>query len=760
MDTKTDKLIKCKVKLDKQLFPKDKMINNGEFGIIAMQVLDTLEGEPQINKWGNIIVKGNMIELKDDEVYTITAQEVNNDKFGLQYELIFMFIDIKLNTKKDQFKFLNKILTEKQCCNIFEKYDNPIEILQTHDIEKLCKIKGIGVSNATKIIDKYEQSKDYSAAYIELDNYGLTNKTIEKLSDQYNSPNVLVQKIKKNPYILIDEVDGIGWSKADEIALKNGMGEYSVARTQAYIKYFLQEEAEEGNTWSYMDDLLDSIDNVIGYELSQDTLIQSLKDLKEHKMIWTNKDQDIIALMKNYNLEQNIAYELKRLNEGNNNIYIKDWEEKIRDIEKQQGWEYTEEQKLGIQAMLEDQIILIIGGAGTGKSTIVKGFLDICEDNYSFAQTALSGRAACNLTEVTGQEGMTIHRLLGFNPENGFMYNKKNPLNLDNIIIDEMSMPGASIFYKLIQAIKTNSKLIMLGDTGQLETIGIGNLMYDMIASGYIKVVNLTKIHRQAQKSAIITESKKVRESKQIIDKNFIGQEIRGELQDLELDIYDNRQQTHKAIIKHFKSLLSKVENPFDIQVIVPTRQRGESCTYYLNNLLQEIVMNTNKQGLTIGDKNPYTLFVGDKIINNRNNYKTLNEFGLETPIFNGDLGVITDIDFNRQIITVDFNTKGKILIPKNHLLYINLGYAITTHKLQGSSSDYIICGLDYSHYTLLNKEMVYTMLTRAKKYCVLCAENKALSYAISRSGVKMKQTFLQHFLEQFNNINKEIIAS
>lgn len=757
-NNKIDIMIKCKVRLSKQIFPKDKIIGNGDFGIISFTVLQVLEGEPQINKWGAITITGNMSEINDDEIYIVIGKEVENEKFGVQYKLVFMCTDIKLDNKEDQFKFLEKILPEKQCLDIFKKFENPIEILENKDTKTLCTIKGIGVATALKIIDKYENNKDYSEAYVKLDKYGLSKNMIDKLVDYFGSPKVVVAKVDENPYLLIDEMDGIGWTKADEMALQSGLGEYSINRVKAYIKYYLYQEANEGNTWVDIDDLLDAIDGTIGCELPQDILSQSLTEMNKNDIIWTNEDRDKIALMKYYKLEENVSKELIRLNIAENNFNFDNWEEKIKDLEKRQDWNFTEEQLDGIKAILENQIVIIQGGAGTGKSSTVSGVLEVFKENYSFAQTALSGRASCNLSDITGVEGYTIHRLLGYNPEGGFMYNKNNPLNVDIIILDELSMVGADIFYKLIQAIKDGAKLVMLGDVGQLEAIGIGSIMMDMIESGYIKCVELTKIHRQAEKSAIITESMKIREQVQLVDKDFTGIEIRGELQDLELDIYDNKDVTSNRIIEHFKDLLTQVENSFDIQVIVPMKKRGKASAYYLNNKLQELVMDTSQKGMLVGEESKYsfTLYVGDKVINNKNNYQTLNEEGNITPIFNGDLGTVIDIDFYSQTLVVDFNNKGKIFIPKKHLTNISLGYSATTHRLQGSGMKYIICGLDYSHYKLLNKEMVYTMLTRAKKYCVLCAENKALRFATTQSGIKTKQTFLEYFL--LDAINKETI--
>ena len=749
-----DIIVKCKVRLARQIFPKDKIISNGDFGIISVMVLEVLEGEPQVNKWGTITITGTRWcnELNDDEIYTVIGKEVTHEKFGLQYELIFMCTDIKLDNKEDQYKFLEKILPEKQCIDIFKKFENPIEVLENKDVPSLCTIKGIGVQTALKIIDKYENNKDNSEAYVKLDKYGLTKNMIDKLVDFFGSPNVVVAKIEENPYLLIDEMDGIGWSKADEMALNNGLGEYSTNRVRAYIKYYLYEEANEGNTWVDIDDLLDAIDGTIGCELPQDTLSEVLTEMNENKIIWTNEEKDTIALMKYYKLEENVSKELKRLNTSENNFHFDNWKEKIKELEIRQDWDFTEEQKDGIQAILENQIVLVGGLAGTGKSSTVAGVLEVFKDDYSFAQTALSGRASCNLSEITGVEGYTIHRLLGYNPECGFIYNKGNPLPTDIIILDELSMVGADIFYKLIQAIQSGSKLIMLGDIGQLKSIGIGRIMLDVIESGYIKYIELTKIHRQASMSAIITDSIKIRNEEQIINKDFIGKEIRGELQDLELDIYTDKNETSDKIIEHFKNLLPQIENIFDIQVVVPMKKRGKASAYYLNNLLQEIIINTsNVKGLIIGENSqyPFTIYKGDKILNTKNDYKTINENGDITPIFNGDLGIVKDIDIYKQTITVDFGNKGIIYLTKKSLSNISLGYAITCHKCQGMGIKYVICGIDYSQYKLLSKEMVYTMLTRAKKYCVLCAENKALRYATTHNDADTSQTFLKYLLKK-----------
>lgn len=742
--------VKGKIQMVRQLFPKSGIeIENGDFGIVSARVLSLTEGEVRESKYGTITITGDMCSINYEDTYKIIAREVNNEKFGYQYQLVFIANDVKLDRKIDQRIFLEKVITAKQCADLFETFENPLDILEQRNVEALCQIKGIGVPTALKLIDKYESCKDYSEIYVRLDKFGLTTQAIARLIELYGNAKTVIDKVESNPYILIDEVDGVGWEKADAMAIKGGIGEHSINRVKAYIQYYLNTQGNSGNTWVWIDEMLDAVDAVIGYELPQDVLVEALRNLRESQTIWTNEAQEIVALTKNYNLERNIAKDLIRINEADNGFDVGNWEKRVAILEERQGWKFTEEQTDGVKTILENQVVLIQGLAGTGKSTTVLGMLEVFQGKYDFAQTALSGRASCNLTEITGSEGFTIHRLLGFNPKAGFVFNKNNQLDINIVILDELSMVGADIFYRLVQAVRSGEKLIMLGDLGQLEAIGIGNIMNDMIESGYIKCVNLTKIHRQAEKSAIITESKKVYNQEQIIDKDFVGVEIRGELQDLELDIYRDKDSTHDRIVGHFRELMKVADSPFDIQVIVPLKDRGKASAYYLNNSIQALVMDTTKQGLLVGEKSnfPFTLYVGDKVINQKNNYKALGENGQEVPIFNGDLGTVVFIDHVKSVLLVDFETKGKVYITKKHLIYVKLGYAITTHKKQGGSSPYIICGLDYSHYMMLNKEQVYTMLTRAKKYCVLCAENKALRYAVSHSEVKNKQTFLKVFL-------------
>lgn len=746
------KNMKCEVKVQKIMFPKGvKKVDVGEWAILSCSLNNVIEGEPILNGYGTFIVKGTVPEINLFDTYTVIGKLVKDAQFGYQYDLVYMGKPAVLDTNEKQRLFLSRILTDNQLTRLYLDLPNPFEAIANEDVDTLIKVNGIGAKTAYKLIDKYKESIDFSEVYIELDSYGLTKNLIDKLIDFYGNPEVTIMKVKENPYVLIDEIDGIGWAKADEMALNSGIEEHSDFRIEGFIKHYLKEEANQGNSWVTPQDLFEATLDNLG-DIDQNRLREIMYQMYEKKILWWDEDKTVIGLKVYYELENNISNELIRLLKQENKFECSNQDLIIKTMEIEQGWKFTEEQLQAIKTVVDNQVSIITGSAGTGKSTVVSGVLSILKD-YSFAQTALAGRAASRLSEITGEDGYTIHRLLDYNPMNNeFTYNKNCQLDYDIIILDEVSMVGADLFYKLIQAIANGSKLIMIGDEGQLESIGLCNVFKDMLESNVIPVARLTKIHRQAEKSAIITESIKVRNHKQITPQGYVGTEIRGELQDFEIDIYDDKILTHRRVIKHFKELYSKHKNIQDIQIIVPIKYKGDACTHELNNTVQEIVnpysYDKNEVNIKIKKDNKvieYILRENDKIIVNRNNKKTKTTEGETCRIYNGNLGTIKEID--GSIFIINFELWGDIIIPRKFWNTIELGYAMTGHKIQGSESKYIIIGLDYTSYSLLTKEWLYTAMTRAQEYSVLCAENKALRYAISNSNVSSKQTFLSKLL-------------
>ncbi len=740
----SDILIKGIIRVQRIKFYKD------GFGIlIVCPVSMESEGKyssPTLDKYGEFCIKGNVSKIETGDKCSIIGKEFKDPTWGLQYNLTFMNQSVELSTHDEQKTFLSKIVTSNQLTALYQAFENPLEIIKSEDIEKLTKVKGLGLTTAYKLIEKYKATIDYSSAYIKLEAIGLSDSMIKKLCDSYGSPDILVSKFEENPYILCEDVAGIGFKKADEYALKFGIDKFSPLRIKAFIEYYLEEEAQKGNSWVITKKMLDDLRDNLG-EISNNILGLTLKDMKN---LWWANDKKRIGLNKYFEIETNIAKELMRLLNAKNDFQYFDWEDKIEQIQKNIGFEYTNEQKEGVHLALKNNVICITGLAGTGKTTITKAVLEILK-TYPFAQCALSGKAAQRMTEVTGYEGYTIHRLLGFQPPHGFMFDDKNPLDLDMVILDETSMIGGELFLDLIKSIRTGSKLIILGDAGQLSSIGACNVFHDLLTNGTIPTVKLTQIHRQAQKSAVITESYKIRKREQIFDKNYVGKKILGELQDLELDIYSDKSESAKKIIMQFKEKLPTVKSVLDIQILVAMRERGDICTFRLNNAIQKQFNpdGENEVEISLSKELKYKLREGDKVINMKNNYKAINIQGDTMAVFNGNIGMIEKINIEMGLMVINFEGIGRLIIEKSKWNNINLGYVITTHKSQGSAWKCVIVGIDYSSYMSLSCEWLYTAITRAEANCVLVGENKAIRFAISQSKTPIKQTFLCEILKQ-----------
>lgn len=749
----------------------------GTWCVFNAKVVKVFEGIPQYNTGDFIRVVGVVPSLDKGKQYSLTASSVTN-KYGQQYRLLYMNEMRSFDSKEEQQEFLSAILTESQVKNLYKELDNPFDALQTHDMESLCKVHGIGPSVADKLIRKFDACMDDGPSFLMLLKYGLTKRMIDRLSDQYGGVTTAYEKIKDNPYILIDDVSGIGWAKADAIALESGLGKFSHQRVSAFIKYYLSKRAESGDSWVELSDIVDSSKHEIGITDDKKSVFkEAINNLLDEGTIWVSNNKRYVALSHVRDLEKNIALELKRIYSA---PVLKTWKNidaSIGKAEKELGIQYTEEQRQAIYKVINSNVSILTGAGGTGKTTVVSGILKVLE-GQTFAQTALSGRAAARMSEITGQDGYTIHRLLGYRPENGFEYNKNNPLVQQIIILDETSMVGADLFYHLVQAIATGSRLIMIGDDGQLESIGMCNVFKDMLSSNTIPVARLTKIHRQAAKSAIITESIKVRNAMQLTTYNWVGTEIRGELHDLEMDIYRSGNESFDHIMQHFNTLYETAgRDCSDIQIVLPQRIRGNISALRVNTAVQEIVNPSNGQDeikisyVLNGRNTEYTLRVGDLVITTKNNYNTQTVDNVNCPIYNGNRGRIVSIDTKKGngVMIVDFEQWGKIVIDKfstssdegsiNQWNNIELAYALTCHKLQGSEAKYVIIGMDNSARIMLTREWLYTAITRAKKYCVICAETDALNYSIKNSHVPFKQTFLQEFLKKLFSENTCISA-
>ena len=763
----------------KLFYPKETSFQDfvpGTFGILQVDISKVIEGNLPAgfsqNGWfSTISIKGILPPLEKDENYYFEIEMVKDSKspYGISFNVLTMNKKVRLTRLAEQKLFLESILTEHQIDLLYKNLIDPFEAIDDGDILYISTVKGIGEQTARKIVETYNKAKnDIGAFTILREEFGLTDAAVTKLQEKFHSTDTIIVKLRENPYELM-ALDGYGFKKCDALALKGGMAKDAKFRIRAYVTHFLTEQAEtEGNSWIYLRDLLHGVVEFVP-SIKKEVFAEWLKEWTgrvesdEPEFLYYDEEQKRIGLKYYRELEENIAEEIFRLLDAPKKNLSKcryTIEDAIRDCEADNGWEYTDEQKAAIRGFLANNVEIITARAGSGKTASVGPIARFCEANgLILAQTALSGRAASNLSEVTKIEGKTIHRLLGYSPRGGFSHNKDTQIIEDVIIVDELSMNDNELLYRLLQAIPNGSKVIMLGDHSQLEPLSNGNFLKDCLDTNVVPCYRLTKIHRQAQKSAIITESIKVSNGQQIIGNSEIS-EIRGELKDLKIVTYKDADLSRVKFLTEYRTLLRSGISANDIIGVVPMKLRGAMSSFALNNDVQKFV-NPDEHLPSIklaADKDKYyTIRLGDRVINRKNHYDTITRaiyerYGFDKdnpvePIYNGNLGFVTDIQEN--YIIVDFKQQGEIVIPKAYWEDVLLGYVVTTHSFQGSQSLYVVVGLDMSAYMLLSREMLYTALTRSKKYCVLVGQINAVKKATSISRVSVKQTWLKELLLQ-----------
>lgn len=742
--------------------------NDSYFTIASFDLVKEIDGEVEIHPiYKTFTVVGIMPYLMEDADYEISATEVENKKYGKQYQVnsINLYLPNGIESKEGQKEFLDIIFTKLQVKEMYEALDDPYMTLKDGDISSLVKVKNCGMKTAVAWIDKFKTYMPLSNAMKELSEYGLTETLLRRIVNHYKSSDIAVEIIQNKPYKLI-EVNGVGWHKCDEIAMKGGLKPDSPERIGTYILYYLQERANEGYSYIPADanteiengivsktqkpiNFIDTMIEFFGDDISDEALKGGLDYVNDQ--LWFSDDRKFVGLKRIYDLEMSVAENLIRIRDGENDFKYSNWKDIIKQKEIDQGWEYNEQQIEGIKAVLENQVVVITGKAGTGKSSIVDAMIAVLQ-GYSYAQTALSGRAAARMAEITHEEGYTIHRLLGFpkgdRDHGGFVFHEDNKLPRDIIILDEVSMVDGELFNRLVKAIKTGSKLIMLGDTGQLECIGCMNIVADLIASKEIVSIELSQIHRQAANSGIITESIKAREGIQLIEKDWIGTEVRGKLNDLVLDCFSDKSNTFYKVMQHASSELEDGTDIMDLMVIAPS-YKNESGVDNLNAALQSLYNPDSpekKEVFVQKSSKAWILREGDKIINVQNDYYAKNKF--TAGIFNGNIGVVKNIDIDVNTIAVDFqDIPGIMILPKKNWKDLELGYAITCHKAQGSQCKKVIVGLDFGSFIQLSREWVYTAMTRAIDKCYMVAQNNALRYAVSKNSISVKRTHLVKLL-------------
>lgn len=592
--------------------------------------------------------------------------------------------------------------------------------------ERLAEVKGISERKAMEIADQVNEKRDLRQAMIFLQQYGITMNLAVKVYQQYGQE--VYGIIRENPYRLADDIEGVGFRTADEIAVRVGIRMDSDFRIRSGILYVLLQASTEGHTYLPEEELTRRTGQLL--EVGEEQIEKQYMDLAiERKIIMKQgENQTQIYAASFYYMEANTATMLKQLNVSYD-VPDLEIEERVRRIEKQTGMELDEHQMTAVKEAVRNGLLIITGGPGTGKTTTINTIIKYFEmEGLDIFLAAPTGRAAKRMSETTGFEVRTIHRMLelngGVDGAAGFERNEQNPLETDVVIIDEMSMVDISLMHALLKAVAVGTRLILVGDVNQLPSVGPGSVLRDIIRSHECNVVMLTKIFRQASTSDIIVNAHKINQ----------GEEVT--LDNKSMDFFFLKRYDADVIISVVLQLIKQKlpkfvdATPYDIQVLTPMR-KGLLGVERLNGILQRYLNppSPQKREKEHGD----ILFrEGDKIMQTRNNYQLeweiRTKYGLSvdkgTGVFNGDMGIVREINDFAETMTVEFDEGRMVEYPYKLLGELELAYAITIHKSQGSEYPAVVIPLLSGPSMLMNRNLLYTAVTRARK-CVTLVGNE-----------------------------------
>lgn len=593
------------------------------------------------------------------------------------------------------------------------------------NIERLGEVEGIGKKRIQQIKFSWVRQREIKNVMVFLQSHDVSSAYAAKIYKAYG--NDAVKRVQENPYQLADDIWGIGFKTADTIAVKMGIEKDEFNRLRSGIKYALGELGNEGHVFAYREQLIKKGKELLDVTESQlDEAIERMMKNDDLKV-----EEDAIYLPPFYYAEIGAAKRLRMIisAEAEENIFTKDQMVDLGRIQKTLGISYDDVQAEAIHRAANSKVMVLTGGPGTGKTTTTQGIIQAFLDKgLSILLAAPTGRAAKRMSEATGREAKTIHRLLEFKPPEGYKRNEENPLEGDVLLVDECSMIDIMLMNSLLKAVPANMRLVLIGDVDQLPSVGAGNVLRDIIDSEAVPVVRLTKIFRQAQQSRIITNAHKVNEGKFPDISNGKNSDF----------FFLNREEPEviaKEIVELVKNKLPnyyKVK-PSEIQVLTPM-QKGIIGAINLNQELQKAI-NPSMEGIRRGG---YIFKQYDKVMQIRNNY--------DKEVFNGDIGRILEIDTEDNTLTVLFDGR-KVLYEASELDELVQAYACTIHKSQGSEYPIVVMPVSMTHFMMMQRNLIYTGITRSKKVCVVVGTMKALGYAVRNITVTKRNTMLKERL-------------
>lgn len=712
------------------------------------------------NDDGEVTCVGNFNFINEGEMLELTGEYVNHNVYGTQLKVSSHvvkepedLVSIERYLGSGAVKGVGAALAGR----IVKKFKEDTFRIIEEEPERLAEVKGISERKAREIAEQVEEKKDMRKAMIYLQKYGISTRLAAKIYQYYGMR--VYKVLEENPYQLADNIEGVGFKTADEIAARIGIHTDSDYRIKSGLFYTLQQAVGEGHIYLPEEVLVRRAGELLGVEIQD--ISKHVMDLCIEKKTVMKEGEDGIRIYPAhyYYLELNTA---KMLHDLNIDCEMPEdmMDRRLRKVEKTEQIELDEMQHKAVIESIKHGLLVLTGGPGTGKTTTINTMIRFFDsEGMSILLAAPTGRAAKRMTEATGYEAQTIHRLLevNVNPEEtdsvgGFMRNRQNPLEADVIIIDEMSMVDLPLMHALLSAVVPGTRLVLVGDVDQLPSVGPGSVLKDIITSECFPVVTLTRIFRQAGESDIVVNAHKINAGEPVV------------LDNKSRDFFFLRRQDADTIIGVAIMLIQKKlpgyvgAQPSEIQVMTPTR-KGLLGVERLNTILQRY-LNPQDPKKAEQEINGRLFREGDKVMQIKNNYQleweVTTKFGLTVDkgvgVFNGDMGVIREINQYTENIEVEFDEGRRVKYGFDAVEELELAYAITVHKSQGSEYPAVIIPLLQGPRLLYNRNLLYTAVTRAKKCLTIIGSDTVFQEMIQNKNEQARYTSLAERIREFRD--------
>ncbi len=704
--------------------------NDGAFCVFRAKSKET--GSVSVVYRGVAPFVGELVKLK--------GKWGQHPKFGLQFQAT-IWQAVKPSTKIGIERFLGsgaiRGIGKAMAARIVERFGEETLDIINGDPYRLTEISGIGKKKAEDIINSYAELSDMRELMVYLEAHGISSNYAPKLQAVYGS--TAITRIENNPYCLATDVEGIGFKTADKIALALGYNFNADERIKAGVKYALLQASSQGHTCVPDNMLVDGTANLLQIDAVEVAVVFS--QLIKDDLLRTESVGGVRLVYPEhlYKAETGVAHRLLALRDNVNKLWKVDYQAIVKKWEDQEHIELAQEQKEAVKASVEHGVFVLTGGPGTGKTTVVKGILSVLEKaGCKILLAAPTGRAARRLSESAGQSAATVHRLLEYTPSGDGQFwgkNAENPLEADAIIIDEASMLDISLMYYLLRAIPIGCRLILVGDVDQLPSVGPGSVLKDIIRSKSMPVVRLENVFRQAQLSPIVRNAHRINRG---LQPEFEAGS------DFSFQEFEQEEDAAKFVVNTYAKLTDNGKWQ-DVQVLSPMH-KNPCGVQNLNVMLQSRINppRPSKGEVNVGG---IILRVGDKIMQIRNNY--------EKDVFNGDIGIIKSIVGRNVIASFPDRAEGEdVAYTTGELDDLQLAYAMSVHKSQGSEYGTVIMPFVRSHYMLLQRNLLYTGVTRAKGKVILVGSYSALNIAVNNNKTRKRYSLLAERLQEVQDFN------